>query len=100
MYDKKPKNVQKSIRMTQEVCDYVNGMEGDGFNEKFENMVIFCMKEKSDIEKEVAQAEERLQETNNRINEHSKIARQVQDIQCAVERFSDDIIRKIGKVGE
>lgn len=39
------KNNQKCIRMSDEVLQYIEGFEGNGFNEKFENLVSFCMKE-------------------------------------------------------
>lgn len=34
------KNVQKSIRMTDEVFEAVDRYRGDGFNEKLENLVM------------------------------------------------------------
>lgn len=33
------KSIQKSVRMTEEVYNYVMKCQGEGFNEKFENMV-------------------------------------------------------------
>ena len=38
------KDCLKSVRMTQEVFNYIDGFEGRGFNQKFENLVLFCMK--------------------------------------------------------
>lgn len=35
----------KSVRLSDEVLQYVENFEGDGFNQKFENLVYFCMKE-------------------------------------------------------
>ena len=37
------KNNLKSIRLSDQVMDYVINFEGDGFNQKFENLVLFCM---------------------------------------------------------
>lgn len=34
------KEVQKSVRMTNEVAAYVEQMPGEGFNRKFENLVL------------------------------------------------------------
>ena len=39
------KNNLKSVRLSDEVLSYVESFEGEGFNQKFENLVLFCMKE-------------------------------------------------------
>lgn len=39
------KNNLKSIRLSDQVMDYVINFEGDGFNQKFENLVLFCMEQ-------------------------------------------------------
>ena len=38
------KSNAKSVRMTDEVLAYVNAFDGDGFNDKFERLVLFCQK--------------------------------------------------------
>ncbi len=50
---KQPKNIQKSIRMTDEVFNIVDKMNGDGFNEKFENLVLKYKKEEKEIQKRI-----------------------------------------------
>ena len=45
MKKKENKDVSKSVRMTKTVYDYVNSIEGEGFNQKFENMVNLCFEE-------------------------------------------------------
>lgn len=39
------KTNMKSVRLSDEVLEYVESFEGDGFNQKFENLVYFCIKE-------------------------------------------------------
>ena len=39
------KTNMKSVRLSDEVLEYVENFEGNGFNQKFENLVLFCMKE-------------------------------------------------------
>lgn len=34
------KSVSKSIRMTEEVFNYIDGYAGEGFNEKFANIIL------------------------------------------------------------
>lgn len=45
------KNISKSVRLSNEVYDYVNDFDGEGFNQKFENIVIFCMKSEAERKK-------------------------------------------------
>jgi len=35
------KNNLKSVRLSDQVMDYVINFEGDGFNQKFENLVLY-----------------------------------------------------------
>ena len=35
----------KSVRISDEVLTYIENFEGNGFNQKFENLVLFCMRE-------------------------------------------------------
>ena len=35
----------KSVRLSDHVMDYVINFEGEGFNQKFENLVLFCMEQ-------------------------------------------------------
>lgn len=35
----------KSVRLSNQVMDYVISFKGDGFNQKFENLVLFCMEQ-------------------------------------------------------
>ena len=34
------KSIAKSVRLTQEVFDYIDSAPGNGFNEKFENIIL------------------------------------------------------------
>lgn len=45
---------QKSVRLSDEVFNYINSYpEGDSFNEKFENIVLFLLKNECDIQKRI-----------------------------------------------
>lgn len=55
------KSISKSIRMTDEVNNYIVNYRGNGFNEKFGNIVLDAMKEESERVK-------RLEELDKRIN--------------------------------
>lgn len=57
---KAPKCNAKSVRMTNEVLNYVESQEGKGFNEKFENMVLYAMKTEKDREHHIAILDEEI----------------------------------------
>lgn len=48
------KNNLKSIRLSDQVMDYVINFEGDGFNQKFENLVLFCMEQEETRKQKIA----------------------------------------------
>lgn len=54
------KSNSKSVRMTDEVLNYVESQEGDGFNEKFGNMVLFAMRTEKDRERHIAILDEEI----------------------------------------
>lgn len=75
----------KSIRMTDTVYHYINSQKGDGFNEKFHNIIIDAReteKERLDRIREldllIKEKEQELQEVKNQIydfNQAVKIAK-------------------------
>lgn len=50
---KEKKSISRSVRMTQTVYDIVDSFEGNGFNEKFQNLVLYCFKEKEKVRKDI-----------------------------------------------
>lgn len=48
------KNNFKSVRLSDQVMDYVINFEGDGFNQKFENLVLFCMEQEETKKQKIA----------------------------------------------
>ena len=43
----------KSVRLSNEVMEYINEYEGKGFNEKFENIILYAMKTEIERKKRV-----------------------------------------------
>ena len=77
------KNINKSVRLSNEVYEYVNEFQGNGFNEKFENIVVFCMKTEverkkrlDEIEKLIKSRSEELDKINADL-EHARRATNV-----------------------
>lgn len=81
---KEKKSVQKSIRMTQRINDYVNSFSGDGFNEKFENLVLFVMERENDINDNIDKKTQQLADLNKQIEKKHKILSKLQRIETQV----------------
>ena len=88
---RQPKNVQKSIRISEDVAQYIEKQEGNGFNEKLCNMILYCMDHEADIKKKVASAEKRLETVEKQINEKCKLLEQLESIS----RFVSSCLRVI-----
>ena len=86
-----PKNIQKSIRISEDVAAYIEKQEGNGFNEKLCNMVLYCMEHEAEIKKKVANAEKRLKVVEKQINEKNKLLEQLE----AISRFASSCLRVI-----
>lgn len=79
-----PKSIQKSIRITEEVYNYIDRQDGLGFNEKLCNMVMYCMKKQSDIKKRVSAAEKNLKDIENLIYHKQEILNKLHCIESYV----------------
>ena len=64
----------KSVRISDEVLTYIENFEGNGFNQKFENLVLFCMREEKRKRIEI-------QNLDNLINLRYKKDRAIFDLQ-------------------
>lgn len=59
------KNHMKSVRLSDEVLGYVEGFEGEGFNQKFENLVLFCMAREDALRQRINYLDEELRRRRN-----------------------------------
>lgn len=91
MKTNQPKNVQKSIRISEDVLKYIEKQEGNGFNEKLCNMVLYCMEHEADIKKKVSAAEKRLEVVEKQIGEKEELLEKLESIS----RFVGSCLRVI-----
>ena len=68
MYKRQKKNIAKSVRLTQEVFDYIDSAPGNGFNEKFENIILEAKRGESDRKKELARLDEKIRRQQRKQN--------------------------------
>lgn len=55
------KSIAKSVRLTQEVYDYIVQSAGNGFNEKFENIILEAKTGESKRKKEIARLDKEIE---------------------------------------
>lgn len=86
------KKNSKSIRMTDEVLNYVESFEGEGFNQKFENLVLFAMRTENDKKEAIRCLDQRIADRRNILSDLEKIdyalafmRRQVHGLSTSVE---------------
>lgn len=61
------KGNSKSIRLSDEVLAYIESYEGKGFNEKFENIILFAMKTEGERKKRVEYLDRQIAEKQHEI---------------------------------
>jgi len=54
------KNNSKSIRLSDEVLNYINVYRGNGFNEKFENIILDSQRKEKERIKRIAELDKRI----------------------------------------
>lgn len=74
------KSVQKSIRMTKTISQHIEAVPGNGFNEKFENLVSYLI-ENNNLEKEIELNKKAIQHLNSEIATKKKILVQLSAIE-------------------
>ena len=61
------KSISKSVRLSDEVFDYINQSPGKGFNEKFENIILRAKKEESDREQRLKDLQRQIDEEERKL---------------------------------
>lgn len=56
------------MRLTQEVYDYIEQQAGNGFNEKFENIILEAKKGESERKKELARLDKQIRKQQQKQN--------------------------------
>ena len=64
-----PKNVAKSIRMSEKVNDYIVNYRGNGFNEKFQNIILDAMEQESERDLIIQTLDKRIETSRKKLEE-------------------------------
>ena len=78
------KNNLKSIRLSDQVMDYVINFEGDGFNQKFENLVLFCMEQEETKKQRITLLDQQIAKQYKKIYALQQISSEIGDVRRAL----------------
>lgn len=78
------KNNLKSIRLSDQVMDYVINFEGDGFNQKFENLVLFCMEQEETRKQKIAFLDQQIVKQYKKLDVLRQLTSEIGDVRRAL----------------
>ena len=78
------KNNLKSVRRSDQVMDYVITVEGDGFNQKFENLVLFCMEQEETKKQKIAFLDQQIVKQYKKLNALRQLTSKISDVSEAL----------------
>lgn len=86
----------KSVRLSDQVMDYVINFEGEGFNQKFENLVLFCMEQEESkkqritlLDQQIAKQYKKLDVLQQISSEIGGVRRALTDLECKANDLSN-----------
>ena len=97
------KNNLKSIRLSDQVMDYVINFEGDGFNQKFENLVLFCMEQEETKKQKIAFLDQQIVKQYKKLDALRQLTSEIGDVRRALthlERQANDLSELMDKLLE
>lgn len=88
------KNNLKSVRLSDQVMDYVINFEGEGFNQKFENLVLFCMEQEETRKQKIAFLDQQIVKQYKKLDTLRQLTSEIGDVRRALthlERQANDL---------
>ena len=78
------KNNLKSIRLSDQVMDYVINFEGDVFNQKFENLVLFCMEQEESKKQRITLLDQQIAGQYKKLYALQQLSSKIGDVRMAL----------------
>ena len=97
------KNNLKSVRLSDRVMDYVINFEGDGFNQKFENLVLFCMEQEESKKQRITLLDQQIARQYKKLYALQQFSSEIGDVRRALthlERQANDLSDLMDKLLE
>ena len=70
----------KSVRLSDQVMDYVINFEGEGFNQKFENLVLFCMEQEESKKQRITLLDQQIAKQYKKLYALQQISSEIGDV--------------------
>lgn len=74
----------KSVRLSDQVMDYVINFEGEGFNQKFENLVLFCMEQEESKKQRITLLDQQIARQYKKLYALQQISSEIGDVRRAL----------------
>ena len=84
----------KSVRLSDQVMDYVINFEGEGFNQKFENLVLFCMEQEESKKQRITLLDQQIARQYKKLYAFQQLSSEIGDVRRALthlERQANDL---------
>lgn len=84
----------KSVRLSDHVMDYVINFEGEGFNQKFENLVLFCMEQEESKKQRITLLDQQIAKQYKKLYALQQLSSEIGDVRRALthlERQANDL---------
>ena len=84
----------KSVRLSDQVMDYVINFEGEGFNQKFENLVLFCMEQEESKKQRITLLDQQIAKQYKKLYALQQLSSEIGDVRRALthlERQTNDL---------
>lgn len=93
----------KSVRLSDQVMDYVINFEGEGFNQKFENLVLFCMEQEESKKQRITLLDQQIAKQYKKLDVIQQISSEIGGVRRALtnlESRANDLSDLMGKLLE
>ena len=84
----------KSVRLSDQIMDYVINFEGEGFNQKFENLVLFCMEQEETKKQRITLLDQQIAKQYKKLYALQQLSSEIGDVRRALthlERQANDL---------
>lgn len=89
------KNNLKSVRLSDQVMDYVINFEGDGFNQKFENLVLFCMEQEETKKQKIAFLDQQIVKQYKKLDALQQLMSKIGDVRSALTNNLSELMNEL-----
>lgn len=89
----KGKSIAKSIRLSEEVFTYIDGYRGEGFNQKFENIILDAMCGEADRKRRIEMLDASIEQRKNELRRMSDQIMFYRAIYCDLKAIESSIQR-------